>query len=106
MEKHNNMRTDWQYARHYFKEAKGHICLFDIRNNDKHMGFMVGLEGASSMKQKELDQYGKLMANAPKMLEAIKEYIKHYDSNETNEEVKQWLDKEGIPMFRQIIRSK
>ena len=97
-------RTDWQYSKHYFKEAKGDICLNDIRNNDKHMGFMINLEGASAMKQKELDKYGQLMASAPKMYQAIEQYIKHYDSNETNEEVKQWLDEEGIPMFRQIIK--
>lgn len=52
----------------------------------------------------EIKEITKLIASSPKMFKAIEQYIKHYDSNETNEEVKQWLDKEGIPMFREILK--
>ena len=59
---------------------------------------------AEIIPNKDQDDNAYLISSAPKMYEAINEYIKHYDSNETNEEVKRWLDREGIPMFRQILK--
>ena len=39
------------------------------------------------------------------MLEALQAYIEHFDSNETSEHVKHWLDREGIPAMRAAIHA-
>ena len=44
-----------------------------------------------------------LMAAAPALLAAVKNYLKHFDGPERSQWVKQWLDTEGIPAMRQAI---
>ena len=45
----------------------------------------------------------RLIAVAPEILEGLKEYMEHFDSNETSEEVLTWLERKWIPTMRKLI---
>ena len=67
------MKKTQKYSKHYKDTAQGHICLLNIRDNFESKAFMVHLEGASSMKQKELDHYGTLMASSPDLFSSLED---------------------------------
>lgn len=70
------MKVNSVYRSHFKDDAQGHIFI------EKEGACTIGLTGASSMTQKELNFYGELFSNSintmtPKQVKTAKELLKN-----------------------------
>ncbi len=67
-----NLRME--YTQHYKEESQGSIFI------EKSGACNITLTGASGMSQNELNEYGKLFANAPQLLQVLTDIVKSHNS--------------------------